>query len=442
MKGPIKGVKGTFDILPWSYQADGNTYPGSHTWLRVESAIREVFGLAGFKEIRTPMIEPIELVKRGVGADTDIVSKEMFVIPRNKETYVLRPELTAPVVRAYAQHSMSQQGQVQKLFYIGACFRAERPQKGRYRQFHQFGCELLGSGKHTADAETIIVMSSIYKHLGIGNSRLRINSLGSSDVRSAYKAKLRAYFEPFQDQLSDTSKKRLENNPLRILDTKNEQEKDLAMKAPKLIDMISDDDRDHYEGVKSLLTSAGISYVEDPYLVRGLDYYGRTAFELESPDLGSQNALAGGGRYDALAQAIGLKNEIPAVGFGAGMERLLIALESQENAGRQELFQEEKLDLFIVAPGEKALEHCYKISGAVRNLGISTAFDISAKSFKGQLKEANRSKARWALILGEDELARSIGLLKNMETGEQEEVQLESLSQELRSRINAPKEES
>ena len=437
MKGPIKGVKGTFDILPWTYQADGNTYPGSKTWLKVETAIREVFGLAGFREIRTPMIEPLDLVKRGVGADTDIVSKEMFVIPRNKETYVLRPELTAPVVRAYAQHSMSQQGQVQKLFYIGACFRAERPQKGRYRQFHQFGCELLGSAKHTADAETIIVMSSIYNHLGIENSRLRINSLGSSDVRVAYKAKLREYFEPFQDQLSDTSKKRLENNPLRILDTKNEQEKELAMKAPKLIDMISDEDREHYDGVKALLTAAGISYVEDPYLVRGLDYYGRTAFELESPDLGSQNALAGGGRYDALAQAIGLKNEIPAVGFGAGMERLLIALESQEN-----LSQEDGIDLFIVAPGERALKHCYKVCGAIRNTGISTSFDISAKSFKGQLKEANRSKARWALILGEEELAKSVGLLKNMETGEQEEVQLESLSQELRSRINAPKEES
>lgn len=432
MKGPIKGVKGTFDILPWSYQADGNTYPGSETWRRVEAAIREVFALAGFKEIRTPMIEPLDLVKRGVGADTDIVSKEMFIIPRNKENYVLRPELTAPVVRAYAQHSMSQQGQVQKLFYIGACFRAERPQKGRYRQFHQFGCELLGSEKHTADAETIIVMSAIYKHLGIENSRLRINSLGSSEVRVAYKAKLREYFEPFQDQLSDTSKKRLENNPLRILDTKNEQEKELAMKAPKLIDMISDEDREHYDGVKSLLTAAGISYVEDPYLVRGLDYYGRTAFELESPDLGSQNALAGGGRYDALAQAIGLKNEIPAVGFGAGMERLLIALESQED-----LNQTESLDLFIVAPGEDALAYCYKICGPIRNTGISTSFDISAKSFKGQLKEANRSKAKWALILGEEELAKSVGLLKNMETGEQEEVQLESLSQELSSRINS-----
>jgi len=430
----MKGVKGTFDILPWSYHADGNTYPGSKTWLRVETAIREVFGLAGFKEIRTPMIEPLELVKRGVGADTDIVTKEMFVIPRTKESYVLRPELTAPVVRAYAQHAMSQQGQVQKLFYIGACFRAERPQKGRYRQFHQFGCELLGSENYTADAETIIVMSAIYKHLGIDNARLRINSLGGSEVRTAYKAKLKEYFEPFQDQLSETSKKRLENNPLRILDTKNEREMELAMKAPKLIDMISEADQEHYDGVKSLLGAAGVSFVEDPYLVRGLDYYGRTAFELESPDLGSQNALAGGGRYDALSKSIGLKNEIPAVGFGAGMERLLIALESQE-----QIRQDDQLDLFIVALGEQALEHCYKVCGPIRNAGISTSFDISAKSMKGQMKEANRSKARWALILGEDELNKGIGLLKNMETSEQEEVQLESLSQELKTRINAPK---
>jgi len=426
----MKGVKGTFDILPWSYQADGNTYPGSNAWLKVETAIREVFALAGFKEIRTPMIEPLELVKRGVGEGTDIVSKEMFVIPRTKESYVLRPELTAPVVRAYAQHSMGQQGQVQKLFYIGACFRAERPQKGRYRQFHQFGCELLGSENFTADAETIIVMSAIYKHLGIKNTRLRINSLGSSEIRTAYKAKLREYFEPFQDQLSETSKKRLEHNPLRILDTKNEDEKKLAMKAPKLIDMISQADREHYDGVKSLLNAAEISFEEDPYLVRGLDYYGRTAFELESPDLGTQNALAGGGRYDALSKAIGIKKEIPAVGFGAGMERLLIALESQDHTDT-----EDQLDLFIVALGDRALEHRFKVSEPIRNSGISTSFDISTKSLKGQMKEANRSKARWALILGEDEMDKAIGLLKNMDTGEHEEVQLETLGQELTSRI-------
>ncbi len=427
----MKGVKGTFDILPWQYSADGNSYPSSSTWTKIESVLREVLGTAGFREIRTPIIEPLELVSRGVGADTDIVSKEMFVIPRSKGNYVLRPELTAPVVRAYAQHGMQQQGQVQKLFYIGACFRAERPQKGRYRQFHQFGVELLGSEHYSADAETIVVLMEIYKRLGINSGRLKLNSLGSAENRKAYRAKLLDYFEPHRTKLSETSQKRLLTNPLRILDTKNPDERELVELAPRLIDMISVEDRTHYENVKRLLSASGVEYTEDPFLVRGLDYYGRTTFELVSDDLGSQSALAGGGRYDALAQSIGLKNSIPAVGFGAGMERLFIALEST----KQNLEEANELDLFIVCLNPQALEFCFSIISSLRDSGISTSFDLLAKSFKGQMREANRTNSKWSLILGEDELEKGLAVLKNMETGEQEEVELDHVTKGLVSKI-------
>src|SRR5690606_5189820 len=262
--------------------------------------------------------------------------------------YVLRPEITAPVMRAYLQHHLDQRGGVQKLFYIGPCFRAERPQKGRYRQFHQFGCEVIGSEDARADAETIAVMMAVYRAFGIAEYRLRLNSLGDAESRPRYREALRAYLEPYADQLSETSRRRLEANPLRILDTKDERERRLLDDAPRLVDFIDDASRAHYEEVKGLLSDLGVAYEEDPFLVRGLDYYTRTAFELESPNLGAQSALAGGGRYDLLAVEIGAKQPVPAVGFAAGMERLFLALDAQG----VELPASPRPDAFFVALGD------------------------------------------------------------------------------------------
>ncbi|TDI76185.1 MAG: histidine--tRNA ligase, partial [Bacteroidetes bacterium] len=350
MSSGFRTITGTFDILPESYTVDGSIIPGSSVWTRVESRIREVMELYGFREIRTPILETTELIARGIGQDTDIVSKEMFAFERGKNRYVLRPEITAPVMRSYLQHSLDQRGGVQKLYYIGPCFRAERPQKGRYRQFHQFGVELIGADEPASDVEAIAVMMQIYSVLGITEARLRINSLGDEHSRPKYRKALVEYFLPLKDQLSETSRNRLETNPLRILDTKNEVEIALLKNAPRLPDFLDEESIAHFEEVKSRLTDLGLPYEEDPMLVRGLDYYSRTTFELESDILGAQSALAGGGRYDLLSMDIGSKKPIPAIGFAAGFERLFMAME----AAGADLQVETKTEVYIVALGEAA----------------------------------------------------------------------------------------
>lgn len=428
MTPAFQNIKGTFDILPEETVSDGVTIPGTAAWEYVESTIREVFRRANFKEIRTPILEPTELIARGIGQLTDIVSKEMFAFERGDTNYVLRPEVTAPVMRAYLQHHLDQRGGVQKLFYIGPCFRAERPQKGRYRQFHQFGCEVIGSEDARADAEVISSMVAIYRAFGITDTRLRLNTLGDATSRPRYREALRAYLQPYAADLSPTSRQRLESNPLRILDTKDEKERRLLEGAPVLPDFIDAESRAHYDELKDLLTDLGIDFEEDPFLVRGLDYYTRTAFELESANVGAQSALAGGGRYDLLALEVGSKEPVPAVGFAAGMERLFLALLAQGTA----LPITPAPDVFLVALGDDAARWVFAEAQRLRDAGLHAAYDLKGRSMKAQMREANRQNAPITVIVGQDELAAGRAQVKTMSTGEQAEIAFPDLAAFLR----------
>ncbi len=430
MSKTFQNIKGTFDILPETSTSDGTTIAGSAAWQHVEAAIRDVMARFNVEEIRTPIFEDTELIARGVGQLTDIVSKEMFAFQRGDTHYVLRPEITAPVMRAYLQHHLDQRGGVQKLYYIGPCFRAERPQKGRYRQFHQFGCEVIGTDDARADAEVISMMTAVYEALGLTRTTLRINTLGDAESRPRYRDALKTYLEPHRAELSETSRTRLETNPLRILDTKDKKERALLAHAPRLIDFIDADSRRHHDHVKALLTDIGVAFEEDDYLVRGLDYYTRTAFELESPDLGAQSALAGGGRYDLLSQEIGSKHPVPAVGFAAGMERLFLALDAHNIP----LPGMQHPDLFMVALGDEAARWTFCRAQELRREGLHVGLDLKGRSMKAQMREANRQRALFAVIVGNDELSSGIVQLKDMATGDQNEVPFEELADFVRGR--------
>ena len=367
-------------------------------WQFLENLIREEAAKFNFEEIRTPIMEQTELIVRGLGQLTDIVSKEIFSFSRGEDNYVLRPELTAPVVRAFVEHHLDQRGGSQKLYYIGPMFRAERPQKGRQRQFHQFGVEVIGSSDAVADVEVIAFMIHIYNKLGIKNTTLKLNSIGDPESRETYKEALKAHLKPNFMKLSDLSKKRFEKNPLRILDSKEEEDKPFIESAPVITDYLNDESINHYNKVKEYLTDLGISFEEDPYLVRGMDYYTQTAFELISPDLGAQDALAGGGRYDLLVEEIG-GQRTPAVGFAAGMERLLIACDELDI----QLGNEKSVDVYIVTLGDAARKWGLSQLPNLRAKGVSATMDYMGRSMKAQMKDSNRENARYAIIVGENE---------------------------------------
>jgi histidyl-tRNA synthetase len=420
----FQNIKGTFDVLPFERSGDVVQSYTSHHWRFTEERIHSVFRLFDFEEIRTPIIEPTELIARGIGEFTDIVSKEMFAFSRGSDNYVLRPEITAPVIRSYLQHGFQQFGEVQRLYYIGPCFRAERPQKGRYRQFHQFGCELIGSDNPRADADVMLVMLAIYRSFGLDGFRLRINSLGNPESRKRYSAALRDYFESHAEVLSETSRKRLSENPLRLLDTKAPQERALLEEAPRITDFHDPEDVEHFESVKSFLTGAGESFVEDPLLVRGLDYYTRTAFELELDTLGAQNALAGGGRYDLLGQELGARDPLPAVGFAAGFERLLLALSSQEAA----LPAREGPDVFLVSVGSAAEKWVFQTAQLLREAGVRATFDEKGRSVRAQLREANRRGSTWVIVSGDNEIEQGEASIKNMASGSEYTIGFDALA--------------
>ena len=411
----FKTIRGTFDVLPIAHDSGGSDIPGTPAWRHVEGIVQDQMRRFGFDEIRTPVLEPVDLVARGVGGTTDIVQKEMFTVERGRETYVLRPEVTAPVVRAALQHSLLQRGGAQRLFYIGPCFRAERPQKGRFRQFHQFGVELLGSDQPQADVEVIANLRAIYAAFGITDTRLRLNTIGDAVDRPRYLDALRTYFAPFVDELTETSRQRLDTNPLRLLDTKDPREREIVADAPKLPDYVGEDARAHYEAVKTHLDALGIPYVEDPLLVRGIDYYTRTVFELESDALGAQSALAAGGRYDGLAEAVGSKTPVPAVGYAAGIERLFLAL---ADAGT-ELPGLSRPDAFLVAMDDDARPWTLQTAQALRARGLRVEFDLLGRAWRKQLKEASRQDARFAVIVGPDDLASGVAQVKDLASGEQ-----------------------
>ncbi len=383
-------------------------------WQFLERLIHEEAEKFNFEEIRTPIMEQTELIVRGLGQLTDIVSKEIFSFSRGDDNYVLRPELTAPVVRAYVENHLDQRGGSQKLYYIGPMFRAERPQKGRQRQFHQFGVEVIGSSDAVADAEVIAFMVNIYDKIGITNTTLKLNSIGDPESRKAYVEALKSYLKPNFDKLSDISQKRFENNPLRILDSKEEEDQPFIESAPVITDYLNEESVAHYSKVKQYLKDLGISFEEDPYLVRGMDYYTQTAFELISPDLGAQDALAGGGRYDLLVEEIG-GQPTPAVGFAAGMERLLIACEELGIP----LGDEKKVDAYIVTLGDEARKWGVLHLPKLREKGISATMDYKGRSMKAQMKDADRENAHYTIIVGENELKEGMFTLRNMKESEE-----------------------
>lgn len=398
----------------------------SPEWQALENIIRDEARKFNFEEIRTPIMEPTQLIARGVGEGTDIVTKEMFSFKRGDDDYVLRPEGTAPVARAYVQHRMQQRGGTQNLFYIGPMFRAERPQKGRQRQFHQFGAEIIGAADPIADVDVISLMLAIYNRIGITNTTLKINSVGEPGSRQKYRTALEKYFQPHLNKLSEISKQRFAKNPFRILDSKEPEDQEFIKQAPVITDFLSEASTRHYTKVKKMLDVLKIDFIEDPYLVRGLDYYTRTAFELISPDLGAQDALGGGGRYDLLIEEIG-GQATPAVGFAAGMERLLIACK----ALGINLSKPKAVDVYVVTMGEEAVEWAVAHLSEFRNNGISCTTDYKGRSIKSQMKDANRENARFTIIVGENELNEGKFTLRDMEESTESTLEFEQMLNKL-----------
>lgn len=409
--------RGTKDILP---EQAGN-------WLRLENKIRELCRLYGYDEIRTPTFEHTELFKRGIGEGTDVVDKEMYTFTdRGDRSITLRPENTAAVVRAYLQNKLYANAGLVKLFYIGSMFRYDRPQAGRLREFHQFGVEALGEKNPAVDAEIILLAWDFLKSLGLNDLKLKINTVGCPACRPIFKRKLTEYFTEEADELCEDCRRRLEKNPLRILDCKIDGLKDIMDDAPRIETCLCDDCREHFNTLKKFLTAAGVEFEVDNRLVRGLDYYTKTAFEIQYAPLGAQSAVAGGGRYDGLIKEIG-GDDTPAVGFAAGLERILLALELQGLLTASN----KKIAAFIVTGGSAAEVYAFKILTDLRRKNIAATMDFGKKSMKAQMKAAAKSGAKFALIVGEDEVENSTVTIKNLETAAQVNVPVAEVSDKI-----------
>lgn len=412
----IQAVKGMRDILP----------PVSGVWNEVESAARQVFHRFNYREIRTPLLEETALFARGVGEETDIVSKEMYTFEdRDGSSLTLRPENTASVLRAYVEHRLDQQPGLQKLFYIGPMFRRERPQKGRYRQFFQIGAEAIGGDSPAIDAETIELAVSVLEAVGISGFELLINSVGSKASRAKYNEALRVELKEVAPQMCEDCRRRAEINPLRVLDCKVPGDQPIIDKLPSILDFLNTDDKDHFRRVREFLDDRNISYTVKPRLVRGLDYYMRTTFEITHGALGAQNAILGGGRYDGLAETIGSKVPAPGIGFSIGEDRLVMAVEETGNV------KSAALDLYIAPMGDTALRHCAVLAGEIRRLNLSVEVGTDRK-LKRMLELANKQEARFTLILGDNEIVSKAYTLKNMATGEQETLSRQALLERLK----------
>lgn len=404
----LQALRGTQDILPNDI----------YKWLYMENIIRDLCALYGYGEIRTPIFEETKLFLRGIGDTTDVVTKEMYTFEdRGGRSITLRPENTASAVRAFLEHKLYGDQGVHKLFYIGSMFRYDRPQAGRYREFHQFGVEILGASSPLADVEVIVLAYRLFQKLGLQNLELRINSIGDKNCRNAYKKELISYYESQKDMLCEDCKQRLYKNPLRLLDCKEDNCKILAKNAPVITNYLCEACHNKFEKVKSGLTALHISYVVDPGLVRGLDYYTNTAFEIQYPPLGAQSAICGGGRYDKLVEEMG-GPDVPGIGFAVGLERLLLALEGQNLIPNCP----QKSSVYIVALGEKAEIEGLKIQGELRKKGVMTYMDLQEKSLKGQMKQAGKAQSIYAVIIGENEIEQGKATVKHMQTGEQNEI--------------------
>ena len=409
----FRSIKGTHDILP----------EDSYKWRHLESIVHQVCAQFGYQEIRTPIFEQNKLFSRSVGEESDIVTKEMYSWEDKENSFLtLRPELTAPVARAYNQHNLGNLSPIHRFYYIGPLFRRERPQKGRQRQFHQFGIEAFGSNFAEQDAEIIALAWHLLAHFRLTNKiDLQVNSIGTSECRAGYRDALKQFLKPHFDELSEISKRRFNTNPLRILDSKNKKEQTILKNGPRISDYYTKDDKEHFNEVKTYLKAMNIPFTINSRLVRGLDYYTKTVFEITSNELGSQDALLGGGRYDSLVETLGGKST-PGIGFAAGIERILLLI-NEEN------FKEHKPvpDIYLICLEKKGIPVSLNIAKILRLKGLNIVSDPLRRSMKAQMRDANKLRARYVLILGESELKDNTIIFKNLESGKQESIKQEKI---------------
>ena len=412
-----KSIKGTQDTLPSE----------SYKIQFVEQSVLEIAKNYGYKEIRVPVFEHTELFQRGVGDTTDVVQKEMYTFEdKGGRSITLRPEGTAGVVRSYIEHGLFNEAQPQKVCYLISCYRYEKPQAGRLREFHQFGCECFGTASPAADAELISLVNDIFAFLDVKNLKIQINSIGCPECRKNYHKALQEYFESKKDDLCATCLGRLERNPMRILDCKSPVCSDIAKDAPKVTDYLCDECDDHFKKTQQYLDAMNIPYEVNPSIVRGLDYYTKTVFEFVSTEIGAQGTVCGGGRYDGLVEEIG-GNHTPALGFAMGMERLIMLMEAQGI----EFPAEDKCDLYIASMGENATLKASQIASDVRGNGMHAQFDIVGRSVKAQMKYANKIGAAYTVVLGDSEIEAGVAKVKNMADGSETEMNIDDIAEEI-----------
>lgn len=405
----IKRPNGTEDVLPKDI----------HKWYTVEKIARETAESFGFGEIRVPTFESTDLFLRSVGETTDVVQKEMYTVKAKETEFTLRPEGTAGTIRAMLQNGLLNEALPQRVFYILSCFRHERPQAGRLREFHQFGVEMAGSQSPAADAEVISLAKTLLDRLGLKNIELHVNSIGCPTCRAKYHEALRAYFSARESELCDTCKERLVKNPMRLLDCKSPICKEIGKDAPLILDYLCDECSDHFGSFKKYLTNLGIEYVVDPKIVRGLDYYTKTVFEFMTTEIGAQGTVCAGGRYDGLIEQLGGQS-VPALGFGMGLERLLLVMEKQGC----DYLAPKKCDIYFATMGDAALDKAMELSKALREYGYFAEYDLMGRGLKAQMKYANKTGAAFTVVLGDNELAEGKARLKEMEKGEETDIVL------------------
>ncbi len=405
-----KAPRGTQDVIP----------KDSYKWQFIEDVMRKESAAHGFSEIRTPVFEHTELFLRSVGETTDVVQKEMYTFEdKGGRSITLRPEGTAGAIRAMLEHGVYNDGLPVKTYYFSSCYRYEKPQAGRLREFHQFGLEIFGTSSPAADAELISMVSSLFERLQVRNLSLQINSIGCPACREKFQAALREYFEKNEAQLCETCHARLEKNPMRIFDCKSPICQKIAAVAPVMIDFLCKECKEHFETVKKYLDTAKIGYIVNPKIVRGLDYYTKTVFEFVSNEIGAQGTICGGGRYDGLVKELGGQS-MPSLGFGLGMERLLLLLEIQ----KIELPSPPSCDLYIASLGDTAGQKAFELVRDVRNAGLIAQNDIVGRSLKAQMKYADKLRAKFSMVLGDDEIKNRKAKIRNMKTGEEVEIDL------------------
>lgn len=417
----LRAPRGMQDVLP----------DDTGRWQRLEALMRATAGRYGYREIRTPVLEHTEVFQRGVGAGTDIVDKEMYTFTdRGGRSVTLRAEGTAPVMRAVLEHNLDASPPV-RVYYICPIFRYDRPQAGRYRQHTQFGAEVIGSAEPAADVEVLSLAVRVVETAGLRGVDLRLSSVGDAVCRPGYEEVLRAYYAPHLAELCEDCRRRFETAPMRLLDCKREHDRALAARAPRILDHLCDPCREHFGAVRANLDAIGIAYTVDPLIVRGLNYYTRTAFEAMSGALGAQNVVFGGGRYDGLAEQMG-GHAIPGVGFGMGIERLLLVLAEQGAAAAPD----GRVDVFVATAGTGSPQ-ALAIADRLRARGLAVMVDVMGRALRSQMRQADRAGAAWVLLLGEDELARGVAILREMAGGAQAEVPLARVVDEVAAKVPA-----